>query len=243
MEKSDRRNGFYFINEKPYPSVTTILQAIAKPQLIYWAAKTAARAALANPGLSESEAAGAIYSKRDTAGKLGTTVHSFVEAWKNNHTPDLTGIDAPYIPYAKAFLSFVEKGLFTFLEHEKTVFSSKHGFAGTLDIIAKDKDGNLWVLDVKTSNDVYPEMGLQLAAYKEALEEMTGQPIKKTAIIHLKEDTTFSLVEMDEPFEAFLHVKGLYEWMEADKIEEVKKFSELKPKGASKNEKEGTEKV
>src|SRR3990167_8288457 len=103
-----RRNGIYYLDEqiikktmvtlsklapegwkwqgdykkkREYPSSTTILGASAKPYLVSWAARETAKAALADPTLSHQEAASIIYKKRDKAGNLGTTIHSWAEAF------------------------------------------------------------------------------------------------------------------------------------------------------------------
>lgn len=44
-----RRNGWYHLDGKRYVSVTTVLQALAKPALVPWAARTAAEAVLEDP--------------------------------------------------------------------------------------------------------------------------------------------------------------------------------------------------
>ncbi len=39
-------------------------------------------------------------------------------------------------------------------------------------------DGRMVALDWKTSNGIYPEYALQVAAYAKALEEMTGEEVQ-----------------------------------------------------------------
>lgn len=68
---------------------------------------------------------------------------------------------------------------------EEFTFSDKHKYAGTADLIAKI-DGETWLIDVKTSNNLNRTYHLQLAAYAKAWEEMYGQKIDRTGILWLK---------------------------------------------------------
>lgn len=64
-------------------------------------------------------------------------------------------------------------------------------FAGTLDAIGKMKiDGKdaLVVMDWKTSNKLYPEYALQIAAYAKAYEELFGQKIDEGLIVKFPKD-------------------------------------------------------
>ena len=59
------------------------------------------------------------------------------------------------------------------------------GFGGKLDILAY-KDGDFIIYDNKTSRSVHEGYALQVAAYKNAVEQMSpGIKIKKCKIIHL----------------------------------------------------------
>jgi hypothetical protein len=68
---------------------------------------------------------------------------------------------------------------------EQHIFSDIHKFAGTIDLIV-EIDGELWILDIKTSNSVHKSYDLQLAAYAQAWNETFDQKILKTGIIWLK---------------------------------------------------------
>jgi hypothetical protein len=68
---------------------------------------------------------------------------------------------------------------------EEFVWSDKHKYAGTADIVCK-MNGEIWLLDIKTSNSVHKSFDLQLASYAKALEESKNQKIDRTGIIWLK---------------------------------------------------------
>lgn len=50
-----------------------------------------------------------------------------------------------------------------------TVFSEQHGYAGSIDLVARI-NGELYVVDFKTSKQVWAEYELQVSAYRQALE-------------------------------------------------------------------------
>mgnify|MGYP001606268017 FL=1 len=59
---------------------------------------------------------------------------------------------------------------------ERTVWSQRYRYAGTIDALATI-DGKLGVLDIKTSTGFYPEYNLQTAAYATALQELSVRKI------------------------------------------------------------------
>lgn len=209
-EVPKRRGGLYYLPQfdEPLPSVTDILKAIAKPQLIYWAAKTAATAALADPTLSVEQACAKLYEKRDAAGDRGRNVHTIIELIEKGKA------DYPTDPngYITAYKKFKAEVQYEILHTEMICYSTKYKFAGQVDEIVKLKDGRICILDWKTSSGVYPDYGVQLAAYKQACNEMEIA-IEGMIVVHLKENGTYSLIEMDEPFEVFLAAKRIHEWM------------------------------
>jgi len=213
-----RRNGYYYLdngdpNGREYVSVTTVLQVIAKPALMYWAAKTAAKAALKDPSISEEEASKSIYGAKKKAGIRGSDVHKFVETYKKGGK---VTIRKELKPYADAFVSFLGQTDPKIKENEKEIYSDKYKYAGTLDIIMEDKQGKVWIVDIKTTSGVYPESGLQLVAYKQACEEM-GYKIDKTGVLLLKNDGTYSFHETNEKLDIFLATKKLWEWWKGEK--------------------------
>jgi CRISPR/Cas system-associated exonuclease Cas4 (RecB family) len=70
------------------------------------------------------------------------------------------------------------------LESEKILYSER-GYCGTLDIIATDKENNLWLIDIKTSSGLFLNHVHQLHGYKLAYEEQTGKKIKRMYMVRL----------------------------------------------------------
>ena len=215
-----RRNGFYYIDEKRvYPSVTTILQVIAKPALINWAARAAARAALANPLMSEEQAISAIYQSRAEGTDRGQAIHNFIEAFRTGKRINVKSMPKEHQGYAIAFMKFVQAFKPKSMPVRRTIWSDKYEFAGTLDDLMTfhDKKGKVYLVDFKTGKDIYPESGLQLVAYKQGVEELRIAKIDATAILLLKEDGDFALEEMSGSLEAFIAARRLWIWANQEK--------------------------
>ena len=68
---------------------------------------------------------------------------------------------------------------------EDFVYSDQYKYAGTADLLVK-MDGETWLLDIKTSNQLTRSYNLQLAAYAKAIEEVKGIKVDRTGIIWLK---------------------------------------------------------
>ncbi len=144
-------NGNYF------PSATTLLEAYPKPyQLMQWMKEMGSKAD----------------EIRDAAGKRGSNVHQLTEDYDKGFECTLLN------EYGKPNYSLEEWSMFErYVEFteihkpdhiliEQTFVNSKLGFAGTLDRIAKI-DGKVYVLDIKTSNGIFNNYWLQIAAYRE----------------------------------------------------------------------------
>ena len=130
--------------------------------------------------------------------------------------------------YGRAAVGFLEDlnwaGHWEVEAVEKVVYSLKHGFAGTADLILFDRLGIVReVVDFKTHKPNTPEPAffedlLQLAAYKLAWNEMyPDAPIVSTRVVVLREDATYSTdVRRVDPA-VFLDVKKIWEQMERGK--------------------------
>lgn len=220
-KRNQRRGGIYFKKGRPYVSVTHALNCIDKPALRYWFGKEVYLAMVADPTLSQKEALSAPYKTSDEARARGTTVHSIVEAYKKSGikiTPDIKHLKG----YAEAFHKWVQDNDIEIVENERTVYSEKHKYAGTLDLIMK-KGGDTWVCDVKTGKDIYQEAYLQLSAYKHALEETSDIKVDRMGVILLKENGKYKFEENDDYFEAFLSAKALWEFLHRERLEKIEK--------------------
>lgn len=225
-----------------YWSVTTIISGgCPKPVLVPWAKKFTAEYAVDNfkklgallepdaEGRIDRQAAvdwlkGAAYRDRDRAGDIGTEVHKAIEAYTLGKPFPKWSL--PIEPMMKQFERFLadyepeyEEGM-----SEAPVFSRTQAYAGTLDSVVTI-DGRRLLMDVKTGKGVYPETGLQAAAYRHAefigLPDGSERPMLATdgaVCLHIpKEGNTYELREIrsdDEIFRCFLYVREVYRFQE-----------------------------
>lgn len=182
------------------PSVTTILQAVSKPALINWMAKTErelvsavsyqlhkdmhdaeskkpmSREAWLNTLSNRLGKEKAGHRAARKAADIGTQVHALAE-WTLKLELNLDVGKAPELTTKaaeNAFAAWVEWRDSVHLKPkvvEQTVWSREHGYAGTMDLLA-EVNGVLSVVDWKTGKAVYPEARLQVVSYARAIDEM-----------------------------------------------------------------------
>lgn len=187
------------LDGRQFESVTRILNATAaKPWLTPWSAKLAAEAAVDNIGFLRQvlampapdggrEAAvewlkGAARRRREMKADMGVYTHDVIEALILD-TPipsppeHLVGvvIDGEVLDLdaiVDGFLAFNEDFAPEWLLAEATVASPEHGYAGTLDFVARFPrlGGRLGGVDTKTGVVLDKEMNAQLAAYRNCTE-------------------------------------------------------------------------
>lgn len=164
---------------KYYPSVTTILQYMPKNKFFdNWLKDVGHNADL-------------IMRK---AGKEGTQVHEAAEALVLGKEVNWMD-DYGNAKYSQLVWEMILKFYDFWYTHkpelisaEEFVYSDEFKYAGTADLLVK-MDGETWLLDIKTSNNLHRSYNLQLAAYAKAIEEAKGIKIDRTGIIWLKSST------------------------------------------------------
>lgn len=180
--------------EEGFYSPTTILDVVKHKKIFEWRELV---------GPEEAE------QRLLEAAALGTGVHKALEAKLAGEEPVVTGTTRPYIG---GFDRWVDKKKPEIIASEIFVVSARHKYAGTTDLICR-VDGQLWLVDFKTSKSYHDTMGLQLAAYRQAWWEMTGE-MPKTAILKLTDKTQkgWQWREYKEPIGVFLGVKKYFDW-------------------------------
>jgi hypothetical protein len=107
---------------------------------------------------------------------------------------------------------------------EYTVWSYKHGFAGTGDLMWQTADG-LWIVDTKSGNRVYPEVALQTtaAAHADVLLDALGNesqmPLAAVqGVMHVRPRSVklYRLERTEEAWETFLAAKRIFDWKRFD---------------------------
>lgn len=213
-----RRDGYYRHNGQQYVSVTEVLKALAKPALVTWAARTAAGLVLEDPEQYSTveAAAGGIYRASDKAKRRGSRVHAYADG----SVTELEGEEG----YAVAYECFRATCRPEPVHTECNLYSDKHGYAGTTDLIAT-MGGDMWLLDYKTGKGVYDEAKLQLAAYQAAdfvlpygpdPQPVPMPPVDHTGVVLLGADGTWSLTETHAPLDVFLALATVWRWQKGN---------------------------
>lgn len=209
----------YLLDGKPMTGVTTILSCIAKPALIQWSADEAVKflgwfntkygdndfakftekwGSLKQLDATEffktlTEARVQHAKRKKDAGDIGTRVHNwierFVRACIDGTKPPPVEKDIKDI--TDNFVRWAFDNRVKFLETEKRLYSRKHWYAGTVDLVM-EIGGKVWIGDIKTSSGIYPEYFFQTAGYQIALQEMGEYPeIEGHIILNCKKDGEF----------------------------------------------------
>jgi hypothetical protein len=161
------------------PSVTTILECYPKGAAYYnW---------LKENGKDADEI-------RDEAGRRGSVVHKLTEFYDAGYEVSLINpqgqIEYKLNEWAmfERYVNFRNRFQFVTDSIELNIISKELGYAGTIDRII-DMDGEKILLDIKTSNAIYPSYWLQLAAYRSLLMNKAGIRVNKVAILWLNAKT------------------------------------------------------
>lgn len=169
---------FYTTETGFVPSVTTILEAYPKGAAYFeW---------LKANGKDSDEI-------RDEAGRRGSVVHGLTEQYDLGHEVNLVnktgGIDYKLNEWAmfERYVDFRSRFKLECKAVELNVISEKLGFAGTIDRVI-EMNGKKILLDIKTSNAIYPSYWLQLAAYQQLLKSINYE-IDQVAILWLNAKT------------------------------------------------------
>lgn len=236
----------YQVGEDFYPSVTTVLAALAKGKgFDVWLqthSQDQAKDILEEAGLSGSKVHKAIElmlsGKRVVPGKF-----IYIDGDGVEHK----GLTAEECHKVSTFVRWWYEYRPKVLAYEKVVYSDSRKFAGTVDFIGSIKEGKLdpksknpdnelmFLIDWKTSSGIYASYEMQVAAYAQAETEMTGKKIDRIAILRLgsKHKVGYEFKVLDsiyEPYKSFLGVLEAWRYQNPNfgpRIIEVPLYFEL----------------
>lgn len=177
------------IEDVRFWSVTTIIGCLDKSALMWWAAGLTADAAIASikslPQRLEDEGRDAVWDwlrraqfrrprGKKTATQLGTDVHKACETYAI--TGERPPVDKDVEPFLDRFDEWAQLWQPEYIGAEVTVYSPQYGYAGTCDGYMRI-GGMPVIIDYKSADKEdepdkpagpYPEVALQLAAYRYA---------------------------------------------------------------------------
>jgi len=161
---------------------------------------------LAQKGWDESQAI------MELAGNKGSKIHQAVEQLLKGHSvkhDDLFNnrngnpeeITAEEYEALLSFSKWYDTVDFKLISAETTLIHPENLYAGTLDIFC-DINGEKYIIDIKTSKEIYRSHKMQLSAYKHALKDENI----KLAILQLgyhKNKNKYKFTEVDDCFDLF----------------------------------------
>ena len=186
---------FYEKDGERYPSVTTICNYYPKNKY-FWKWK------FTNPDADK------IFKE---AGEYGSAVHEDIEEFIKGNDVDYIDLEEnekkSFFMFIEWFKKLQEENEVEIIACEKMVINHKDKYAGTIDLILKI-NGELWIVDVKTSKAIWPSHRLQLSAYKHAMEKN-----HKLGIIHINHNQSeYEFKEIDDIFNVFLAIRTIWEY-------------------------------
>ncbi len=233
------RHLYYFNGAGPWPGVTTVTDVLDKPALTKWHREQVAIAAIANADrlLSDRDAGNvdaavayllAVRTEGTAGRERGSRIHAALEQVLRRESVTAEPADRPAIEGARAWLN--ERQVRP-IEVEAFLIHETLGYGGTCDLIA-EIDGEIWLLDWKTSKSVawasgvvYVDLKLQLAAYARA--EFIARaadptrypipPITRTGIVHVTDAGTrlYPADVTEADWNAFRACLYLHSWKKA----------------------------
>ncbi len=128
------------------------------------------------------------------AGDKGSKVHQAVgvliaggtvtmeDAFTNQRTGEPEEITPDEYACLMSFVEWFNETRPEIIAVEYTVWNEHYRYAGTVDLKCRI-DGKVWIIDLKTSADIWPPHELQVSAYKHA--DKDGPKVQKLAILQL----------------------------------------------------------
>lgn len=177
------RAGYRVADGTKVPSVTTILGRFKDSGALMKWAYTTGREHGRLEALGK-EAPTSLYEVSGKAADIGTAAHSMVEEYINGFDPENADDFLALEPESREkarnafgmYQSWASQSKLEIIAQEVGLVSERYRFGGTLDAIGVI-DGVLCLVDWKTSNGVYSDYLLQLAAYRVLWEEANPDKI------------------------------------------------------------------
>lgn len=186
---------------------TTVVGQIAKPALIVWANRL---------GLDGIDSAKYV----DDTAEIGTLAHSIITDGLQGRETDFSGYDQNQRDAAvwcvRSWDIWSQGREIEPILMEAPLVSERYRYGGTLDIYATI-DGIKTLIDLKSTNDLWPEHFTQVSAYRQLLIE-NGHEVDAVRILNIPRSKTAVFKEavlspevLDMNFEIFKHLLRIYE--------------------------------
>jgi hypothetical protein len=170
---------------------------------------------LADKGWDESEAI------KSAAGDKGSKVHKAIEhlikgetikindKFENHSTGLMEELSLEEYTCIMSFGAWFKETKPEIIKSEEIVWNDTEGYAGTVDIMCKIDD-EYWIVDIKTSKQVWPEHMLQVSAYKHALPNHDKIKLGILQVGYNRNKAGFKFTEVEDKYDLFLSAKTIW---------------------------------
>lgn len=135
----------------------------------------------------------------ERAAARGTTVHALCAGLaKDEWIPDGM-IGEEYLGYVKSFKQWAKHQVKKFVIIEKRYHDDFRGYSGQLDFVVQGNDGELYLVDLKTSAAPQKTYPIQMAAYDNLLRQHQVK-VKGAMLVYLDKDGEFPEIDYIEDF-------------------------------------------
>lgn len=141
--------------------------------------------------------------------EFGTNVHAACDLY-NRDQLDWSSLDAPLVPYVKAWAQFLEDSGAVVIASECRVYHDQLGYAGTADVVLAWGKRTA-VPDLKATAVVPRTVGVQTAAYAKAYARKHGVAEPERYCIHLM-DGRYSSHKRTDPSDWSMFLSCLNVW-------------------------------
>ena len=192
-----------------YPSVTWICGHYPKGVAFYkW---------LANHGWDESEAL------KQAAGNKGSKVHnaivdlldgkevSMLAQYLNKDTEKMEELELEEYECLLSFVAWFKEAKPMIVSREVTVFNEELIYAGTVDLLCQIK-GEMWLVDFKTGQYIWPEYELQVSAYRHALIQNKEMKLAILQLGYRLNKKKYKFTEVQDKFDLFMSAYKIWQY-------------------------------
>jgi len=170
---------------------------------------------LAEHGWDEAE------SIKNEAGEKGSKVHLCIERLlagdsirhdemlENLQTKVLEEISVSEYEAVVSFRDWFAETHPGTISTESVLFNFEHGYAGTMDYKCTI-NGEVWLIDFKTSQYIWPSHELQLSSYKHSPENADVEKMAILQIGYQRNKKKYKFTEVEDKFELFLAAKMIW---------------------------------
>lgn len=201
LQKIDSKNGrFYTDGEDYYPSVTTILN------------KVVAKGYYFRKWLGDANSFQAAEDYKNEKAEKGTKVHNYCERLAMGNRIDVSEDSKEVVKKTLGYIKWYNKMEPKIIDTEFQVVNRLRKYAGTADLIA-EIDDEVWLIDIKTSSQIYNSHKFQLSMYNKAISAQDDVVPEKQGILLLKDRTKkgYQLKGIEYDSELVNAIMSLYE--------------------------------